>query len=79
MTCGLDPLLTPIMPMQFSALNLAALAAGMMDALICAGSSLSDAFAGFLSDRYGWEAVFVSWTASTPGPAIPCHERTENP
>ncbi len=29
--------------------------------MIYVGSSFSGAFAGFLSDRFGWSAVFVSW------------------
>ncbi len=61
MTYGLNPVLTAIMPMQYASLNRVALAAGLMDALIYVGSSFSGAFAGFLSDRFGWAAVFVSW------------------
>ncbi|MBR4331897.1 MAG: MFS transporter, partial [Clostridia bacterium] len=61
MTYGLNPLLTTIMPMQYSSLNRVALAAGMLDAMIYVGSSFSGAFAGFLSDQFGWAAVFVSW------------------
>ena len=63
MTYGLNPLLTTILPMQFSALNRVGLAAGLMDAMIYVGSSFSGSFAGFLSDRFGWTAVFVSWAA----------------
>ena len=62
MTYGLNPLLTTIMPMQYANLNRVALAAGLMDAMIYVGSSFSGTFAGFLSDRFGWAAVFVSWT-----------------
>ena len=62
MTYGLNPLLTALMPMQYSSLNRVALAAGLMDALIYVGSSFSGAFAGFLSDSLGWTAVFVSWS-----------------
>lgn len=61
MTYGLNPLLTTIMPMQYSSLNRVALAAGLMDAMIYVGSSFSGSFAGFLSDQFGWAAVFVSW------------------
>ena len=68
MTYGLNPLLTTILPMQFSSLNRVALAAGLMDAMIYVGSSFSGSFAGFLSDQYGWPAVFVSWAVlSTAG------------
>ena len=63
MTFGLNPLLTTIMPMQYRAQNRVALAAGLMDAMIYVGSSFSGSFAGFLSDRFGWAAVFVSWAA----------------
>ena len=61
MTYGLNPLLTTIMPMQYSSLNRVALAAGMLDAMIYVGSSFSGAFAGLLSDQFGWAAVFISW------------------
>ncbi len=61
MTYGLNPLLTTIMPMQFSSLNRVGLAAGLIDAMIYVGSSFSGSFAGFLSDQFGWTAVFVSW------------------
>ncbi len=63
MTYGLNPLLTTIMPMQYASLNRVALAAGLMDAMIYVGSSFSGSFAGFLSDQFGWSAVFVSWAA----------------
>ena len=61
MTYGLNPLLTTIMPMQYASLNRVALAAGLLDAMIYVGSSFSGVFAGFLSDQFGWAAVFVSW------------------
>ncbi len=61
MTYGLNPLLTTIMPMQYTSLNRVTLAAGLMDAMIYVGSSFSGAFAGFRSDRFGCSAVFVSW------------------
>ena len=61
MAYGLNPLLTTIMPMQYSHLNRVALAAGLMDAMIYVGSSFSGSFAGFLSDQFGWPGVFVSW------------------
>ena len=32
-----------------------------MDAMIYVGSAFSGSFAGFLSDSFGWTAVFVSW------------------
>ena len=64
MAYGLNPLLTTIMPLQFSKLNRVALAAGLMDAMIYLGSSFSGSFAGFLSDQHGWSAVFVSWAAA---------------
>ena len=61
MTYGLNPLLTSLMPMHFRSLNRVALAAGLMDAMIYVGSAFSGSFAGFLSDSFGWTAVFVSW------------------
>ena len=68
MTYGLNPLLTTILPMQFSPFTRVALAAGLMDAMIYVGSSFSGSFAGFLSDQFGWAAVFVSWALlSTAG------------
>ena len=62
MTYGLNPLLTSLMPMNYRSLNRVALAAGLMDAMIYVGSAFSGSFAGFLSDKLGWAAVFVSWT-----------------
>ena len=61
MAYGLNPLLTTLMPMLYSRLNRVALAAGMLDAMIYVGSAFSGFFAGLLSDRFGWDAVFVSW------------------
>ena len=66
MTYGLNPLLTTIMPMQYTSLNRVALGAGLLDAMIYVGSSFSGAFAGFLSDRFGWSAVFVSLGGAQP-------------
>ena len=61
MTYGLNPLLTSLMPMLFRRFNRVALAAGVIDAMIYVGSAFSGTFAGYLSDRFGWVAVFVSW------------------
>ena len=63
MCYGLNPLLTTLMPMLYCHLNRVALAAGILDAMIYVGSAFSGVFAGFLSDRFGWEAVFLSWAA----------------
>lgn len=62
MRCGLNPLLTSLIPMDYRSLNRVALAAGLMDAMIYLGSALSGVFAGFLSDAYGWGRC------SSPGP-----------
>ena len=61
MAYGLNPLLTTLMPMLYCRLNRVALAAGILDAMIYVGSAFSGFFAGFLSDRFGWSAVFISW------------------
>ena len=61
MSYGLNPLLTTLMPMLYCHLNRVALAAGILDAMIYVGSAFSGFFAGFLSDRFGWSAVFISW------------------
>jgi OPA family glycerol-3-phosphate transporter-like MFS transporter len=61
MCYGLNPLLTTLMPMLYCHLNRVALAAGILDAMIYVGSAFSGFFAGFLSDRFGWSAVFISW------------------
>lgn len=63
MSYGLNPLLTTLMPMLYCHLNRVALAAGILDAMIYVGSAFSGFFAGFLSDRFGWSAVFLSWAA----------------
>ena len=61
MSYGLNPLLTTLMPMLYCQTNRVALAAGILDAMIYVGSAFSGFFAGFLSDRFGWSAVFISW------------------
>lgn len=61
MAYGLNPLLTSLMPLKFIHADRIALTAGLMDAMIYAGSALSGTFAGHLSDQYGWSAVFISW------------------
>ena len=58
---GLNPLLTILAPLLYSDLNRVALAAGILDAMFYVGSAFSGFFAGFLSDRFGWGAVFLSW------------------
>ncbi|MBR6186177.1 MAG: MFS transporter [Clostridia bacterium] len=63
MTYGLNPLLTTLMPMLYCHMNRVALAAGLLDAMIYAGSAFSGFFAGYLCDRFGWSAVFLSWAA----------------
>ena len=55
--------MTTLMPMLYRDLNRVALAAGILDAMIYVGSAFSGFFAGFLADRFGWNAVFVSWAA----------------
>ncbi|MBR5959929.1 MAG: MFS transporter [Clostridia bacterium] len=61
MAYGLNPLLTTLMPMLYINLNRVALAAGLLDAMIYVGSAFSGFFAGYLSDRFGWDGVFLSW------------------
>jgi sugar phosphate permease len=38
-----------------------ALAAGLLDAMVYVGSAFSGFFAGYLSDSFGWNGVFISW------------------
>ena len=61
MTYGVNPQLVTIMPMAYSRFNRVALAAGLIDALIYVGSACSGTFVGWLSDSFGWTAVFTSW------------------
>ena len=61
MTYGVNPQLVTIMPMAYSRFNRVALAAGLIDALIYVGSAFSGSFVGWLSDSFGWTAVFASW------------------
>lgn len=63
MSYGLNPLLTTLMPLLYSHMNRVALAAGLLDAMIYVGSAFSGFFAGYLSDRFGWNGVFLSWAA----------------
>ena len=51
------------MPMLYLNLNRVALAAGLLDAMIYVGSAFSGFFAGYLSDSFGWNGVFLSWAA----------------
>ena len=46
---------------MYSHLNRVALAAGLLDAMVYVGSAFSGVFAGYLSDRFGWDGVFFSW------------------
>ena len=61
MAFGLNPLLTHLMPMMYLNLNRVALAAGLLDAMVYVGSAFSGSFAGYLSDSFGWDGVFLSW------------------
>ena len=61
MAYGLNPLLTNLMPLMYSRLNRVALAAGLLDAMVYVGSAFSGFFAGYLSDSFGWDGVFISW------------------
>ena len=61
MAYGLNPLLTNLMPMLYTHLNRVAFAAGLLDAMIYVGSAFSGFFAGYLSDAFGWDGVFLSW------------------
>ena len=61
MAYGLNPLLTTLMPLMYLNLNRVALAAGLLDAMIYVGSAFSGFFAGYLSDTFGWDGVFLSW------------------
>lgn len=61
MTYGVNPLLTSFLPMDYDRLGCVGLAAGLLDALIYAGSALSGTLAGLICDHYGWNAVFASW------------------
>ena len=63
MAYGLNPLLTTLMPMLYTHLNRVAFAAGLLDAMIYVGSAFSGFFAGYLSDAFGWDGVFLSWAA----------------
>ena len=58
---GLNPLLASILPMNYRHLGRVALIAGLIDAMIYAGSAFSGTFAGLLKDLFGWNAVFASW------------------
>jgi len=61
MSYGINPLLTSFLPMDYRRLGRVGMAAGLLDAMIYAGSALSGSFAGMLYDAVGWSAVFASW------------------
>ena len=61
MTYAINPLITSFLPMDYRSLGRVGMAAGLVDAMIYAGSALSGVFAGVIYDSFGWIAVFASW------------------
>lgn len=61
MAYALNPMLTSIMPLKYEYTKHVPLIAGMLDAAIYVGSAFSGFLAGWVRDRLGWTAVYISW------------------
>ena len=62
MAYGLNPLLTSVLPLEYYGLGRVGTVAGLVDAFIYLGSSLSGVLTGALAERTGWQTVFLVWT-----------------
>lgn len=65
MTCaatyGINPMLTTLIPMEYTQAGRVGLVAGIIDCFIYLGSSLAGIATGAMSDSMGWSAVFITW------------------
>lgn len=65
MTCaatyGINPMLTTLIPMEYTQAGRVGLVAGVIDCFIYLGSSLAGIATGAMSDAMGWNAVFITW------------------
>lgn len=61
---GANPIVTTLLPIENARLGWAGTTSGLVDASIYAGGSLAGALAGAVSERAGWNAVFVMWTGA---------------
>ncbi len=60
-TYGINPMLTTLIPMEFTRAGRVGLVAGVIDCFIYLGSSLAGIATGAMSDMMGWNAVFITW------------------
>lgn len=61
---GLEPMLTALIPLEYSRENLVGLTAGMIDSLIYAGSALAGICAGMLYGQFGAGTLFICWAGA---------------
>jgi len=61
---GLGPVLTALVPLEYSRENLVGLTAGLIDSLIYFGSALAGVTAGALYGQTGTNALFICWAMS---------------
>ena len=59
--CGVEPLMTTLIPMEYEREKLIGLSAGLMDSLIYVGSALAGVLAGFIRENLGLNALFIAW------------------
>jgi len=67
---GIEPLMTSLIPMEYDREKLIGLSAGLVDSLIYVGSALAGVAAGFISENWGVNALFISWAAAAAVGAI---------
>ncbi len=60
-TYGINPMLTTLIPMEFTRAGRVGMVAGVIDCAIYLGSSLAGVATGAMSGSMGWSAVFIAW------------------
>lgn len=60
-TYGINPMLTTLIPMEYTRAGRVGLVAGLIDCFIYLGSSLAGIATGAVSESLGWNAVFIAW------------------
>ena len=73
MAYGLNPLLTSLLPLEYYDLGRVGTVAGLVDAFIYLGSSLSGVVTGALAENAGWQTVFFIWAAGALVGAVVIH------
>ncbi len=58
---GINPILTVLVPMEYTSVRRVALVAGLVNCFIYAGSSLTGVVTGGIIDAYGMDGAFTAW------------------